>query len=198
MVEPLQVGVKGQDLLRRSTQEHLPVTPLLVGQRGTRLVGGVIDEDEPRDVSRVFAGVEPGDRASHRMPYHDVGAAFSGGAQKGMQIRGVVLQCGRLGYRVAAARLEVLCTLTSCENSPGTVVGAYPVGFGYRGQHRLFRWVARRAPCFGAVSGPRDEHDRGRPLALALHVHLAAPADIDQAGKILVMAGATLTGVALT
>ena len=30
------------------------------------------------------------------------------------------------------------------------------------------------------LGAPRDEHDRGKAFALALHVHLAAPADIDQ------------------
>src|SRR5215217_8468324 len=104
-----------------------------------------------------------------------------------MQIRDSVLERGGLGYRVAAARQEVLCTFTCREKSSGTVVGAYPVGLGDRGQHRLLGWVERLAPRFGAVSGPRDEHDRGMSLAPALHIHLAAPADVDQAREILVV-----------
>src|SRR5215212_6361796 len=97
-----------------------------------------------------------------------------------MQIRDSVLERGGLGYRVAAARLEVLCTFTCREKSSWTVVGAYPGGLGDRGQHRLLGWVERLAPCFDAHSDPRDEHDRGIPCAATLHVHLAATADIDQ------------------
>jgi hypothetical protein len=115
-----------------------------------------------------------------------------------MQIPGPVLERSGLRDRVAAALLEVLYTFTCRENSSWTVVGAYPVGFGDRGQHRLLGWVERFAPCFGAVSGPRDEHDRGRSFALALHVHLAAPAYVDQAGKILVIAEVAITGVAFS
>src|ERR671913_601100 len=121
-----------------------------------------------------------------------------------MQIRGVVLQRGGLVYRVAAARLEILYIFTRHEKSPWTVVGAYPVGLGDGGQHgllgwehRLPGWVERSAPCFGAVSGPGDERYRGRSLAVALDVYLAPPADVDQAGKVLVMAGVTLTQGAL-
>src|SRR5918997_5837089 len=101
-----------------------------------------------------------------------------------MQIIDTVLEGDGLRHRIAAARLEVLGTFARRDKSPWTVVGAYPVGFGDRGQHRLLGWVFRCAPRFGAVLGPRDEHDRGIPCALALHVHLAATADIDQTGKI--------------
>src|SRR5215218_2907207 len=103
-----------------------------------------------------------------------------------MQVRGTVLERSGLRDRVAAALLEVLCTFTCREDGPGTIVGAYPVGFGDRRQHRLLGWVERFAPCFGAVSGPRDEHDCGIPCAVALHIHLAASAYIYQTGKILV------------
>src|SRR5919112_6639617 len=129
------------------------------------------------------------------MPYHDVGTfPFSGGLQQGVQIIDVVLERGGLGCRVAAALQEVLWTVARREEGSGTVVGAHPVGFGYRGQnrplgweHRLPGWVLRCAPRFGAVSGPCDEHYGGTSFALALHVDLAA-ADIDQAGKVLVVA----------
>jgi hypothetical protein len=125
------------------------------------------------------------------MPYHNVGTAFSGRAQQGVEIRYRVLERSRLRHRVAAARIKVL--FAYWENSTGTVVGAYPVGFGDRGQHGLLGCVERLAPCFGAVPCPRDEHDRGKPFASALHIHLAAPADIDQAGKILVIADVAIT-----
>src|SRR5215207_5389263 len=131
------------------------------------------------------------------MSDHNVGTALSGRSQQDMQIRSPVLERGGLIYQVAAARREVLFTLTSHDKSPWTIVGAYPVGFGDRRQHRLLGPVERLAPRFGPVSGPRHEHDRGRAFALALHIHLAAPTDIDQAGKVLVMARVTLTGVAL-
>src|SRR5215212_10513556 len=132
------------------------------------------------------------------MPHQDVGAAFSGRLQQGVQIIDVVLYRGGLGYRVAAARQEVLWTVARREEGSGTVVGAHPVGLGDRGQHRLLGWVFRCAPRFGAVLGPRDEHYGGRSFALALHIHLATPADVDQAGKVLVMAGVTLTQGALS
>src|SRR5918995_1683908 len=118
-----------------------------------------------------------------------------------MQIRGVVLQRGGLVYRVAAARLEILYIFTRHEKSPWAVVGAYPVGLGDGGQHgllgwehRLPGWVERRAPRFGAVHAPRDEHYRGRSLAVALHVHLASPADVDQTREILVSLGGVALG----
>src|SRR5688500_17224219 len=92
-----------------------------------------------------------------------------------MQIIDIVLERSRLRHRIAAALLEILHTFTCRENGSGTVVGAYPVGLGDRGQHRLLGWVECLAPRFGAVPAPRDEHDRGRPFASALHVHLASP-----------------------
>src|SRR5215212_3292629 len=122
------------------------------------------------------------------MPHQDVGAAFSGRLQQGVQIIDVVLYRGGLVYRVAAARQEVLWTVARREEGSGTVVGAYPVGLGDRGQHRLLGWFLRCAPRFGAVLGPRDEHYGGTSFALALHVYLAA-ADIDQAFEVLVVAG---------
>src|SRR5215212_9062947 len=99
--------------------------------------------------------------------------------------------------RGAAALLEVIYTVTSHEKSAGTIVGAHPIRFGDRGQHRLFGFVERLAPGFCPVTTPRDEDDGGRAFPAALHVHLSAPADIDQAGKVLVVAGVTLTRIAL-
>ena len=97
-------------------------------------------------------------------------------------------------YGIAAARLEVLWTFTRRNDGSWTVVGAHPVGLGDRGQNRLFGWehrlpgwVERCAPRFGAVPDSRDEHYRGTSLAPALHVHLASPADIHQAGEVLVV-----------
>src|SRR5215217_2978713 len=72
------------------------------------------------------------------MSDHNVGTALSGRSQQGMQIRSPVLERGGLIYQVAAARREVLFTITSHDKSPWTIVGAYPVGFGDRGQHRPF------------------------------------------------------------
>ena len=70
------------------------------------------------------------------MPDHDVGTfPFSGRLQQGVQIIDVVLYRGGLGYRVAAARQEVLWTVARREDGSGTVVGAHPVGLGDRGQH---------------------------------------------------------------
>src|SRR5215203_546363 len=114
-----------------------------------------------------------------------------------MQIRDSVLDRSRLMDRGAAALLEVIYTVTSHEKSPGAIVGAHPIRFGDRRQHRLFGFVERLAPRFGAVTTPRDEDDGGRTLAPALHVNLSAPADIDQAREILVMVGAALNEVAL-
>src|SRR5829696_6666281 len=110
-----------------------------------------------------------------------------------MQIRDSVLERSRLMDRGAAALLEVIYTVTSHEKSSGTVVGAHPIRFGDRGQHRLFGFVERLAPGFGAVTTPRDEDDGGRALAPALHVNLSAPADIDQAREILIVARVALT-----
>src|SRR5215213_6955623 len=122
-----------------------------------------------------------------------------------MQIIDTVLERGGLVYAIAAALLEVLWTITRREEGSGTVVGAHPVGLGDRGQHRLLGWehripgwVERCAPRFGAVPDPRDEHYGGTSFALALHVHLASPADIHQAFEVLVMAGVTLSVVALS
>src|SRR5215217_4985573 len=130
------------------------------------------------------------------MPDHDVGTfPFSGRLQQGVQIIDVVLYRGGLVYRVAAARQEVRWTVARREEGSGTVVGAYPVGLGDRGQHRLLGWVLRCAPRFGAVLGPRDEHYGGTSFAPALHVYLAA-ADIHQAFEVLVVAGVTLTRIA--
>jgi len=112
-----------------------------------------------------------------------------------MEICGPVLERDRLGHRVATARLEVLFTFTYRKISSGTIVGAYPVGFGDRRQHCVFGWVEGFVPCFGTVSGPGHEHDGGGAFAAALQIHLAVPADIDQAGKILVVAGAAFGGV---
>src|SRR5215213_1854404 len=110
-----------------------------------------------------------------------------------MQIRDPVPERSGLVYGVAATRLEVRCTFTYRQISSGPVVGAYPVGFGHRGQHWLFGWVERFAPCLGAVTAPRDEHHRGRAFGAALHVHLAYPTDIDQTSEVLVLAGVALT-----
>src|SRR5215212_2785599 len=98
------------------------------------------------------------------MPDQNIGTAFSGGAQQGMEICDPVLERSRLRYRVAAARLKVLFTFTYRENSPGTVVGAYPVGFSDRRQHCLLGWVERFAPCFGAVASPETNTTVGDPL----------------------------------
>src|SRR5829696_5885952 len=94
------------------------------------------------------------------MSDHNVGTALSGRSQQGMQIRSPVLERGGLIYQVAAARREVLFTITSHDKSPWTIVGAYPVGFGDRGQHRPFApsvFLHRSSTSMPSGTGPQIE-----------------------------------------
>src|SRR5918993_392814 len=102
-----------------------------------------------------------------------------------MQIRDPVRYGDWLRHRVAAARLG-----RQCANCPGTVIGTNPGKSGNVGEHNppgLFE--VRCSPNIGAVTLTRYEYDRGSAGAAALHIHLAAAVDVDQAVEIAVDGG---------
>ena len=95
--------------------------------------------------------------------------------------------------------------IRSVEPYSGAVIGAHA---GEAGHHRKYRRLALMqvafapgdsvivrivcrvggiedlAPVGGAVALTRDEHDRRRSRAATFEIHLAAAADVDEAGKV--------------
>ena len=181
MVEPLQGGVKGQSLLRwRTHQEHLPVAPTayrsvryalhrgcnrrgrvprhLAGIRSRRALRSRLPSSAPpQHRDRVLLRRSEG-HADHR---HPPGAWWAEAPGRCGSARSpLLLHLSRRWFRDGRRRI--------------------PYWF-RRSRATPPAWMGRAfCSTFRRGRAPRDEHDRGRAFASALHVHLAAPADIDQ------------------
>jgi len=175
---PFYVFVLGKFFLCWFIQ-RLPQRPLFRRHPCLQFLREGIDEDKTGHVLGVGHRVEPDDQAAVGVPDKHVGTRFLGGAQQGMQVRDRVPCRGRLRHRIAAAR-----TLTADDRSR-TIIGTNPGEIGDLGKHRRRTFTsAGHTPYIGGVTETGCQHDGGRAGTTALHVHLAAPADVDQAGKI--------------
>ena len=178
-IAPLQVGIELEALRQVAFQQDALGRPLVRRLRRPESLAQGIDKHHPGHLAGMGHRIESGDEAAIRMPDEHHGRRDAGGAQQRMEVGDRVGRRGRLRHRVAAAR-------RLADRSSRPVVGTDPRELGNRGEN-VHRTRRGHGPVVGGSFPARHDDDSRNPGTTALEVHLAAAADVHEAGEIVAL-----------
>jgi hypothetical protein len=179
-IDPFEGWVQGQTFAYVALHQDFVNRPLLRRLRVPKPVGKGVDEDETGHAFGIGPRIESGDQAAIGMPDKHVGTGLISLIQQGVQIGDPHPPPWSAAGRIAAARLT--------DRRSRTVVSTDPGEPGDLGKHRRRGFLGDAPILGGSLEASHHHYNRG-PRAATLGIHLAAAADIDEAGRVSAWCG---------